>query len=100
MCVQVTLLAPVLAAKQRELTYYRQRDGIVKSVGGLIRGCAGPHPDCMIAANTAKSSRAALFGCLRTRQMVTTSRYLEAPRRLRAFVRAHESSLVLLALLI
>ena len=32
--------------------------------------------------------------------MVTTSRYLEAPRRLRAFVRAHESSLVLLALLI
>jgi hypothetical protein len=36
MCVQVTLLAPVFAAKQREMTYYRQRDGIVKSVGGLI----------------------------------------------------------------
>jgi hypothetical protein len=36
MCVQVTLLAPVLAAKQRELTYYRQRDGIVKSVERLI----------------------------------------------------------------
>jgi CIC family chloride channel protein len=32
--------------------------------------------------------------------MLTTSRYLEAPRRLRAFVRAHESSLVLLAALI
>lgn len=32
--------------------------------------------------------------------MVTSSRYLEAPRRLRAFVRAHESSLVLLALLV
>src|SRR5277367_2148055 len=32
--------------------------------------------------------------------MVTSSRYLEAPRRLRAFVRAHETSLVLLALLI
>ena len=32
--------------------------------------------------------------------MVTTSRYLEAPRRLRAFVRAHETSLVLLAALI
>jgi CIC family chloride channel protein len=32
--------------------------------------------------------------------MVTTSRYLEAPRRLRAFVRAHESSLVVLAVLI
>jgi CIC family chloride channel protein len=29
--------------------------------------------------------------------MVTTSRYLEAPRRLRAFVRAHETSLVVLA---
>lgn len=31
--------------------------------------------------------------------MVTTSRYLEAPRRLRAFVRAHEWSLVVLAVL-
>ncbi len=32
--------------------------------------------------------------------MVTTTRYLEAPRRLRAFVRAHETSLVVLAALI
>ena len=32
--------------------------------------------------------------------MVTTSRYLEAPRRLRAFVRAHETSLVVLAAMI
>jgi chloride channel protein, CIC family len=32
--------------------------------------------------------------------MVTSSRYIEAPRRLRAFVRAHETSLVLLAALI
>ncbi len=32
--------------------------------------------------------------------MVTTSRYIEAPRRLRAFVRAHESSLVVLALMV
>jgi CIC family chloride channel protein len=32
--------------------------------------------------------------------MLTSSRYLEAPRRLRAFVRAHESSLVVLAALI
>jgi chloride channel protein, CIC family len=32
--------------------------------------------------------------------MVTTSRFLEAPRRLRAFVRAHETSLVLLAALV
>ena len=31
--------------------------------------------------------------------MVTTSRFLEAPRRLRAFVRAHETSLVVLAAL-
>src|SRR3984893_13646714 len=31
--------------------------------------------------------------------MVTTSRYIEAPRRLRAFVRAHETSLVVLAAL-
>jgi len=33
-------------------------------------------------------------------KMVTTSRYFEAPRRLRAFVRAHETSLVVLAALI
>jgi CIC family chloride channel protein len=33
-------------------------------------------------------------------KMVTSSRFLEAPRRLRAFVRAHETSLVLLAALI
>jgi CIC family chloride channel protein len=32
--------------------------------------------------------------------MVSNSRYLEAPRRLRAFVRAHETSLVVLAVLI
>ena len=32
--------------------------------------------------------------------MVQTSRFLEAPRRLRAFVRAHETSLVVLAALI
>jgi hypothetical protein len=56
----------VLAAKQRELTYYRQRDGIVKSVPGLIRLAAGAHPDCMIGANTAKSGLAARFGRIRT----------------------------------
>jgi len=32
-------------------------------------------------------------------KMLTTSRYLEAPRRLQAFVRAHETSLVALAAL-
>src|SRR5579859_342435 len=31
---------------------------------------------------------------------MTKSRYLEAPRRLRAFVRAHETSLVVLAALV
>src|SRR5881394_3516191 len=36
MCVQVTLLTPILAAKQPSPTYYRQRDGIVKSVGTVI----------------------------------------------------------------
>jgi CIC family chloride channel protein len=32
--------------------------------------------------------------------MATTFRYLEAPRRWRAYVRAHETSLVVLAALI
>jgi len=32
--------------------------------------------------------------------MITKSRYFEAPRRLRAFVRAHETSLVVLAALV
>ena len=36
----------------------------------------------------------------RTSEMATPSRYLEAPRRLRAFVRAHETSLVVLAAMI
>ena len=44
--------------------------------------------------------RAGLLPPLRTPKMVTTSRYLEAPQRLRAFVRAHETSLVVLAALI
>jgi hypothetical protein len=54
MCVQVTLPAPVFAAKQREMTYYRQRDGIVKSVGGLIRRRRGSGLDCVTAVKTAK----------------------------------------------
>jgi hypothetical protein len=36
------------------LTYYRQRDGIVKGVGDLIRRWPGPLPDCMIGPKTAK----------------------------------------------
>lgn len=45
MRVQVTLPASVYAAKQHALTYYMQRDGIVKSVEGLIllvQRAAGP----------------------------------------------------------
>ena len=45
MCVQITLLTPLSAAKQRVLTYYMQRDGIVKSLEQLIpgvrNGCPG-----------------------------------------------------------
>src|SRR5258708_25454014 len=36
MCVQITLLTPISAAKQHILTYYMQRDGIVKSLEQLI----------------------------------------------------------------
>jgi len=48
----------------------------------------------------AKPGGQALFRRARTPKMAATSRYLEAPRRLRAFVRAHETSLVVLAALI
>jgi chloride channel protein, CIC family len=41
-----------------------------------------------------------MFSAWRTLGMATPSRYLEAPRRLRAFVRAHETSLVVLAAMI
>src|SRR4029077_8437290 len=40
MCVQVTLLASIYAAKQHMSAYYRPRDGIVKSAARLIRRCA------------------------------------------------------------
>jgi hypothetical protein len=45
MCVQVTLPASIYAAKQHALTYYMQRDGIVKSVEGLIQRAATPPGD-------------------------------------------------------
>ena len=48
----------------------------------------------------AKPGRTALSAVHGSGEMVKSSRYLEAPQRLRAFVRAHESSLVVLALLI
>ncbi|MGB6639029.1 MAG: hypothetical protein WBF12_25575, partial [Bradyrhizobium sp.] len=53
MCVQVTLPASISLPKQHELTYYMQRDGIVKSIGGLI--CPGVllAADCEGAAKTA-----------------------------------------------
>jgi hypothetical protein len=41
MRVQVTLPASIYAAKQHVLTYYMQRDGIVKSVEGLIQQVEG-----------------------------------------------------------
>jgi chloride channel protein, CIC family len=55
---------------------------------------------CIVAAKTAKSDGQASFSGWRTSKMATPSRYLEAPRRLRAFVRAHETSLVVLAAMI
>jgi hypothetical protein len=42
MCVQVTLPASIYAAKQHVLTYYMQRDGIVKSIEGLIQQASMP----------------------------------------------------------
>src|SRR5258705_11074667 len=80
--------------------YYRQRDGIVKSVPGLIRRCHRSARICMMAVKTAKPDGQASFSRWRTPGMATPSRYLEAPRRLRAFVRAHETSLVVLAAVI
>ena len=54
----------------------------------------------MMAAKTAKPDGQAQFSRWRTSGMANPSRYLEAPRRLRAFVRAHETSLVVLAAMI
>ncbi|MEH2558685.1 CIC family chloride channel protein [Bradyrhizobium algeriense] len=82
------------------LAYYRQRDGIVKSVPGLIRHCHRSARICNMAVKTAKPDGQASFSRWRTSKMATPSRYLEAPRRLRAFVRAHETSLVVLAAMI
>jgi CIC family chloride channel protein len=53
-----------------------------------------------MAVKTAKPDGQASFSRWRTSEMATPSRYLEAPRRLRAFVRAHETSLVVLAAMI
>ena len=79
--------------------YYRQRDGIVKSVPGLIRWCRRSAPIRIRAVKAAKSEPTGIAQPADP-GMATPSRYLEAPRRLRAFVRAHETSLVVLAAMI
>ena len=88
----------MLAAKQHVMTYYRQRDGIVKSVERPYPPPTGP--GCMTGMNTAKRGGRHFRPYTGSIRMVTKSRFLEAPRRLRAFVRAHETSLVVLAALI
>ena len=42
--------------------YYRQRDGIVKSVPGLIPLLSPFRPDCIMAVKTAKRAGQASFG--------------------------------------
>jgi chloride channel protein, CIC family len=77
-----------------------QRDGIVKSVTGLIRP---PSLRSWIAGavfGQLKEVGRVLSAAFGQGKMMTKSRYLEAPRRLRAFVRAQETSLVLLAALV
>jgi CIC family chloride channel protein len=54
----------------------------------------------MIGPKTAKRGGRHFSAAFGRSKMVTTSRYLEAPPRLRAFVRAHETSLVVLAALV
>src|SRR5258705_7571729 len=54
----------------------------------------------MIGAKTVKRGGRHVLAAFGRSKMLTTSRYLEAPRRLRAFVRAHETSLVVLAALV
>jgi hypothetical protein len=61
MCVQTNAPGPHIAAKQHELTYYMQRDGIVKSVGGPFRPGAGLRLDCRSGVKTAKRGGAAPF---------------------------------------
>src|SRR5580693_2793423 len=57
-------------------------------------------PDCKTGPNTAKRGGRHLSAAFGHIQMVPSSRFFEAPRRLRAFVRAHETSLVVLAALV
>ncbi len=57
----------MLAAKQHVPAYYRQRDGIVKSVPDLIR-TATILPNCVIGAKTAKRGGPARPGGTRIRK--------------------------------
>src|SRR5579862_5878533 len=77
-----------------------QRDGIVKSVRGLIRLGTVRIPIAYSASRPLNRGWRRVWAADGPSNMAPTSRYLEAPRRLRAFVRAHETSLVVLAALI
>jgi chloride channel protein, CIC family len=69
-------------------------------LAAFIRRGAGSRPDCTISAKAVKRGGRHVLAAFGRSKMLTTSRYLEAPRRLRAFVRAHETSLVVLAALV
>jgi CIC family chloride channel protein len=69
-------------------------------LAGFIRRRTGSSPDCAIGAKAVKRGGRHVLAAFGRSKMLTTSRYLEAPRRLRAFVRAHETSLVVLAALV
>jgi CIC family chloride channel protein len=69
-------------------------------LAGFIRRRTGSRPDCAIGAKAVKRGGRHVLAAFGRSKMLTTSRYLEAPRRLRAFVRAHETSLVVLAALV
>jgi CIC family chloride channel protein len=77
-----------------------QRDGIVKSITGLIDPSSAAQLDCRGGIWAAKGGGRLLLAAFRQGKMMTKSGYLEAPPRLRAFVRAHETSLVVLAALV
>ena len=72
-----------------------------KSVDGLIRRRVPARAGIALVAPSPLNEAGGTFRPQSVAaKMVTTSRYLEAPRRLRAFVRAHETSLVVLAALV
>src|SRR3982074_1491320 len=77
-----------------------QRGGIVKSVARLIRRRACSPRVARSAPRPLNGAGGTFWPQSVAANMVTTSPYLEAPRRLRAFVRAHETSLVVLAALV